>query len=79
MTAEHDLRRALRGALGRPAADAIADAQARLQQDVDGVRRAVEQLGKLRSTVIATGVTLFVGISVVTIAVTIAVVQLALW
>lgn len=47
MTTEPKLRRALRGPLGRPAADAIGDAisgvQACLHEDIEGVRRCLQQ------------------------------------
>lgn len=75
MTTENELRRALRGPLGRPAADAVSDAisgvQSCLRHDIEGVRtclqqdidRVVEQIDRLRVVVIATGVTVFMGLS----------------
>ena len=62
MTTENELRRALRGPLGRPAADAISDAisgvqtclrhdiegvRTCLQQDIEGVRVSVERLDRI--------------------------------
>ena len=62
MTTGHELRRALRGPLGRPAADAISDAisgvqtclrhdiegvRTCLQQDIEGVRVSVERLDRI--------------------------------
>lgn len=75
MTTENELRRALRGPLGRPAADAVSDAisgvQTCLRHDIEGVRtclqqdldRVVGQIDRLRVVVIATGVSVFTGLS----------------
>ena len=69
MTTGHELRRALRGPLGRPAADAVSDAisgvQTCLQQDID---RVVGQIDRLRVVIIATGVAVFMGLSGVALA-----------
>jgi hypothetical protein len=47
MTTGHELRRALRGPLGRPAADAVSDAisgvQTCLRNDIEGVRTCLQQ------------------------------------
>ncbi len=47
MTTGHELRRALRGPLGRPAADAVSDAisgvQTCLRHDIEGVRTCLQQ------------------------------------
>jgi hypothetical protein len=47
MTTENELRRALRGPLGRPAADAVSDAisgvQTCLRHDIEGVRTCLQQ------------------------------------
>ena len=80
MTTGHELRRALRGPLGRPAADAVSDAtsgvQTCLRHDIEGVRtclqqdidRVVEQIDRLRVVIIATGVAVFMGLSGVALA-----------
>ena len=80
MTTENELRRALRGPLGRPAADAVSDAisgvQTCLRHDIEGVRtclqqdidRVVEQIDRLRVVIIATGVAVFMGLSGVALA-----------
>lgn len=80
MTTGHELRRALRGPLGRPAADAVSDAisgvQTCLRHDIESVRtclqqdidRVVEQIDRLRVVIIATGVAVFMGLSGVALA-----------
>lgn len=80
MTTGHELRRALRGPLGRPAADAVSDAisgvQTCLRHDIEGVRtclqqdidRVVGQIDRLRVVIIATGVAVFMGLSGVALA-----------
>lgn len=80
MTTGHELRRALRGPLGRPAADAVSDAisgvQTCLRHDIEGVRtclqqdidRVAEQIDRLRVVIIATGVAVFMGLSGVALA-----------
>lgn len=80
MTTGHELRRALRGPLGRPAADAVSDAisgvQTCLRNDIEGVRtclqqdidRVVGQIDRLRVVIIATGVAVFMGLSGVALA-----------
>ena len=80
MTTGHELRRALRGPLGRPAADAVSDAisgvQTCLRNDIEGVRtclqqdidRVVGQIDRLRVVIIATGVGVFMGLSGVALA-----------
>ena len=80
MITGHDLRRALRGPLGRPAADAVSDAisgvQTCLRHDIEGVRtclqqdidRVVGQIDRLRVVIIATGVAVFMGLSGVALA-----------
>ena len=80
MTTGHELRRALRGPLGRPAADAVSDAisgvQTCLRHDIEGIRtclqqdidRVVEQIDRLRVVIIATGVAVFMGLSGVALA-----------
>lgn len=80
MTTGYELRRALRGPLGRPAADAVSDAisgvQTCLRHDIEGVRtclqqdidRVVEQIDRLRVVIIATGVAVFMGLSGVALA-----------
>jgi len=80
MTTGHELRRALRGPLGRPAADAVSDAisgvQTCLRHDIEGIRtclqqdidRVVGQIDRLRVVIIATGVAVFMGLSGVALA-----------
>ena len=80
MTTGHELRRALRGPLGRPAADAVSDAisgvQTCLRHDMEGIRtclqqdidRVVGQIDRLRVVIIATGVAVFMGLSGVALA-----------
>ena len=80
MTTENELRRALRGPLGRPAADAVSDAisgvQTCLRHDIEGIRtclhqdidRVVGQIDRLRVVIIATGVAVFMGLSGVAVA-----------
>ena len=80
MTTGHELRRALRGPLGRPAADTVSDAisgiQTCLRHDMEGIRtclqqdidRVVEQIDRLRVVIIATGVAVFMGLSGVALA-----------
>jgi len=75
MTTGHELRRALRGPLGRPAADAVSDAisgvQTCLRHDIEGVRTCLQQdidcvvgqIDRLRVVIIATGVAVFMGLS----------------
>ncbi len=80
MTTGLELRRALRGPLGRPAADAVSDAisgvQTCLRHDIEGVRTCLqqdidcvaEQIDRLRVVIITTGVAVFMGISGVALA-----------
>ena len=80
MTTGHELRRALRGPLGRPAADAVSDAisgvETCLRHDIEGIRtclhqdidRVVGQIDRLRVVIIATGVAVFMGLSGVALA-----------
>lgn len=80
MTTGHELRRALRGPLGRPAADAVSDAisgvQTCLRHDMEGIRTCLQQdidsvvgqIDRLRVVIIATGVAVFMGLSGVALA-----------
>ena len=74
MNEEAELRRALRGPLGRRGADAISDAifeaRARVQRDLDDVRRSVrrldhlpERIESLRVVVVVAATALFLGLS----------------
>ncbi|MGA1447811.1 MAG: hypothetical protein ACO33F_03080 [Ilumatobacteraceae bacterium] len=74
MNEEAELRRALRGPLGRRGADAISDAifetRSRVQRDLDDVRRSVrrldhlpERIERLRVVVVVAATALFLGLS----------------
>ncbi|MFZ9902942.1 MAG: hypothetical protein ACO3FT_04730 [Ilumatobacteraceae bacterium] len=74
MNEETELRRALRGPLGRRGADAISDAifetRSRVQRDLDDVRRSVrrldhlpERIERLRVVVVVAATALFLGLS----------------
>jgi hypothetical protein len=74
MNEETELRRALRGPLGRRGADAISDAifetRSRVQRDIDDVRRSVrrldrlpERIERLRVVVVVAATALFLGLS----------------
>jgi hypothetical protein len=74
MNEEAELRRALRGPLGRRGADAISDAifetRSRVQRDIDDVRRSVrrldhlpERIERLRVVVVVAATALFLGLS----------------
>ncbi|MGA1169965.1 MAG: hypothetical protein ACO3X0_06145 [Ilumatobacteraceae bacterium] len=74
MNEEAELRRALRGPLGRRGADAISDAiietRSRVQRDIDDVRRSVQRLDRLperierlRVVVVVAATALFLGLS----------------
>jgi hypothetical protein len=74
MNEEAELRRALRGPLGRRGADAISDAifetRSRVQRDLDDVRRSVrrldrlpERIERLRVVVVVAAAALFLGLS----------------
>lgn len=74
MNEEAEIRRALRGPLGRRGADAISDAifetRSRVQRDIDDVRRSVrrldhlpERIERLRVVVVVAATTLFLGLS----------------
>ncbi|MFZ9817247.1 MAG: hypothetical protein ACO3EH_07665 [Ilumatobacteraceae bacterium] len=74
MNEEAEIRRALRGPLGRRGADAISDAifetRARVQRDLDDVRRSVrrldhlpERIERLRVVVVVAATALFLGLS----------------
>ncbi len=74
MNEEAEIRRALRGPLGRRGADAISDAifetRSRVQRDLDDVRRSVrrldhlpERIERLRVVVVVAATTLFLGLS----------------
>ncbi|MGA0785389.1 MAG: hypothetical protein ACO3QI_06025 [Ilumatobacteraceae bacterium] len=74
MNEESELRRALRGPLGRRGADAISDAifetRSRVQRDLDDVRRSVrrldhlpERIERLRVVVVVAATALFLGLS----------------
>lgn len=74
MNKEAELRRALRGPLGRRGADAISDAiietRSRVQRDIDDVRRSVrrldrvpERIERLRVVVIVAATAVFLGLS----------------
>lgn len=74
MNEEAELRRALRGPLGRRGADAISDAifetRSRVQGDIDDVRRSVrrldhlpERIERLRVVVVVAAAALFLGLS----------------
>jgi len=75
MNEEAELRRALRGPLGRRGADAISDAifeaRSRVQRDLDDVRRSVRRLDRLPErierlrvvVVVAAATALFLGLS----------------
>jgi hypothetical protein len=74
MNEEAELRRALRGPLGRRGADAISDAifeaRSRVQRDLDDVRRSVRRLDRLperieslRVVVVVAATALFLGLS----------------
>jgi len=74
MNEEAELRRALRGPLGRRGADAISDAifetRSRVQRDLDDVRRSVrrldhlpERIERLRVVVVVSATALFLGLS----------------
>lgn len=74
MNKEAELRRALRGPLGRRGADAISDAiietRSRVQRDIDDVRRSVrrldrvpERIERLHVVVIVAATAVFLGLS----------------
>ena len=74
MNEEAELRRALRGPLGRRGADAISDAiietRSRVQRDIDDVRRSVQRLDRLperierlRVVVVVATTAIFLGLS----------------
>jgi hypothetical protein len=74
MNEEAEIRRALRGPLGRRGADAISDAifetRSRVQRDLDDVRRSVrrldrlpERIERLRVVVVVAATALFLGLS----------------
>ena len=74
MNEEAEIRRALRGPLGRRGADAISDAifetRSRVQRDLDDVRRSVrrldhlpERIESLRVVVVVAATALFLGLS----------------
>ncbi|MGA1140780.1 MAG: hypothetical protein ACO3VK_03385 [Ilumatobacteraceae bacterium] len=74
MNEEAELRRALRGPLGRRGADAISDAiietRSRVQRDIDDVRRSVQRLDRLperierlRVVVVVAATAIFLGLS----------------
>jgi len=74
MNEEAEIRRALRGPLGRRGADAISDAifetRSRVQRDIDDVRRSVrrldrlsERIERLRVVVVVAAAALFLGLS----------------
>ncbi|MFZ9925270.1 MAG: hypothetical protein ACO3F0_03775 [Ilumatobacteraceae bacterium] len=74
MNEEAELRRALRGPLGRRGADAISDAifetRSRVQRDLDDVRRSVrrldhlpERIERLRVVVVVAATAIFLGLS----------------
>jgi hypothetical protein len=74
MNEESELRRALRGPLGRRGADAISDAiietRSRVQRDIDDVRRSVQRLDRLperierlRVVVVVAATAIFLGLS----------------
>lgn len=74
MNEEAEIRRALRGPLGRRGADAISDAifetRSRVQRDLDDVRRSVrrldhlpERIERLRVVVVVSATALFLGLS----------------
>jgi len=74
MNEEAELRRALRGPLGRRGADAISDAiietRSRVQRDIDDVRRSVQRLNhlperieRLRVVVVVATTAIFLGLS----------------
>ncbi|MGA1031487.1 MAG: hypothetical protein ACO3US_03500 [Ilumatobacteraceae bacterium] len=74
MNEEAELRRALRGPLGRRGADAISDAifetRSRVQRDLDDVRRSVQRvdrlpegIDRLRVVVVVAATALFLGLS----------------
>ncbi|MFM1837401.1 MAG: hypothetical protein RLZZ327_275 [Actinomycetota bacterium] len=80
MNEETELRRALRGPLGRRGADAISDAifetRSRVQRDIDDVRRSVrrldrlpERIERLRVVVVVAAAALFLGLSGVVVVV----------
>jgi hypothetical protein len=80
MNEETELRRALRGPLGRRGADAISDAifetRSRVQRDLDDVRRSVrrldrlpERIERLRVVVVVAAAALFLGLSGVVVVV----------
>ncbi|MGA1743194.1 MAG: hypothetical protein ACO4AX_02615 [Ilumatobacteraceae bacterium] len=74
MNEEAEIRRALRGPLGRRGADAISDAifetRSRVQRDIDDVRRSVQRLDRLperierlRVVVVVAATAIFLGLS----------------
>ena len=74
MNEEAEIRRALRGPLGRRGADAISDAifetRSRVQRDLDDVQRSVrrldhlpERIERLRVVVVVAATALFLGLS----------------
>ena len=74
MNEEAEIRRALRGPLGRRGADAISDAifetRSRVQRDLDDVRRSVrrldhlpERIERLRVVVVVAATAIFLGLS----------------
>ncbi|MFZ9912198.1 MAG: hypothetical protein ACO3F4_05525 [Ilumatobacteraceae bacterium] len=74
MNEETELRRALRGPLGRRGADAISDAifetRSRVQRDLDDVQRSVrrldhlpERIERLRVVVVVAATAIFLGLS----------------